>query len=149
MLIASIILGVVGIGGFVLGISSLVQLSKDTGRKFRRVSRDETTRSASNSLTGFERSVRREKSEGYEMEVSFGLTPQAIREGYHTDPQVRLMTRVFVGFAMGIFGVLSSIGSGMLAAGNHEGWFLIGVVVFFFSFFLYQYIRGSRNNGQS
>lgn len=150
MLITSIILGIISLTGFSVWGYGLKKTFSDKSIHFEKVDTEEIQTSSSISLTGFSKEISYERKKGYEAEIHQGMTYAEIKYGLKKkDPGAITFVQIFAGFLFGILGLISSIGSAVVAFGNSDGWFMIAVSAFFFLLFFYiiisQMIKNKNN----
>lgn len=138
MLITSIILGIISLAGFSVWGYGLKKMFSGKRITFEKVDTEEIQTRSSVSLTGFSKEISYERKKGYEAEIRQGMTYAEIKDGLKKkDSGTITFVQIFAGFLFGILGLISSIGSAVVACGNSDGWFMIIVAAFFFLLFIY------------
>jgi hypothetical protein len=138
MLITSIILGIISLAGFILWGYGLKKTFADKKISFEKVDTEEIQTRSSVSLTGFSKEISYERKKGYEAEIRQGMTYAEIKDGLQKkDPGTITFVQIFAGFLFGLLGLISSIGSAVVACGNSDGWFMIIFSAFFLLLFVY------------
>ena len=123
------------------------KMISEKGLRFKIIDREEIRTGSSASLTGFSKEISYEKEKGYEAEVHQGMTYAEIKDGLSKkDPGTITFVQIFAGFLSGILGLISSIGSAVVACGNSDGWYMIIVSAFFFMLFVYIILSQMRKS---
>jgi hypothetical protein len=142
MIIISIILGTISLAGFTVWVYGLKKMFSEKAVSFKKIDTEDVQTRTTVSLTGFSKEFSYERKKGYETEVHQGMTYTEIKDGLSKkDPGTITFIHIFIGFFFGILGLISSIGSAVVAFGNSDGWFMIAVAAFFFLLFISIFIN--------
>lgn len=145
MIVTAIVLGIISVTALSVWAYALFHMAKERKPDFKKVKTEIKEVRTTVSPTGLDKEFVYEKSEGYEMEMSAGMTYGEIEDGLkERDPGAVQFVMIFAGFGVGLLSGIAAIGAAVVARGNTDGWFMIGVSCVFFLLFVYIVLNQRR-----
>ncbi len=145
-MVVGFILIIISLSGFIVWLVGMKKLFADKKPKIKKEIIDEFYTESYSDMTSFSKSYTRNKGVGYSVVHKEGMTYTEIENGIKKrDPGTITFLQIFIGFYFFIIGLISSIGSFVVASGNSDGWYMIGFCIFFTSIFLYIIISQKFN----
>lgn len=138
MLKLGFILALIGISGCVFWIIGLKKLFGKKKPQIKKENFENVYVESHSGLTSFSKETTYEKGTQYSVQHKVGMTYSEIENGLKKkDPDIITFIQIFAGFFFFWMGTISSIGSFVVAYGNSEGWYMIGLCIVFFIIFTY------------